>query len=74
MFYVTFYVVCSSLDTNSKHNFFLEMKTNLLEGVDDRRGVCCAVILEDGDKKRHWADTNWSENFCLATSVNKFLF
>ena len=56
VFDVILHVVCSSLVTNRKHTFWLEMKTILLEGVDDRRGFCCTVILQDRDKKQHFTN------------------
>jgi hypothetical protein len=56
VFYGICNVFCSSLAKNRNHIFCLEMKTNLLEGVDNRRGCRCTVTLQDRDKRQHWTD------------------
>jgi hypothetical protein len=44
-FYLMLYVVRSSLARNKKPFLSLKMKNDLLEGVDDGRGIRCTVLL-----------------------------
>jgi len=62
---------------SEKNTFCLEMKTNLLEGFDDRRVFCCAVILNDRDIKLHRTDVGkysfvnrTSKSFLASSPVN----